>query len=77
MVMPLVVLRRDGDRAAGGLALAGLTCVCEDQSLITIERGGGLLCLQLHYTFFIFGGCSVAYVSVAISLFILMRLACI
>ena len=54
MVMPLVVLRRDGDRAAGGLALAGLTCVCEDQSLITIERGGGLLCLQLHYTFFYF-----------------------
>lgn len=42
MVMPLVVLRRDGDYAAGGSALLGLTCVYEVQSLVTIERGGDL-----------------------------------
>ena len=50
--------------------------VSEVQFLITIKRGGGLFaynCIML----FVFGGCSVAYVSVAISLFILMRLACI
>lgn len=72
--MLLVELSRDDDHAAGGSALADLACVW----------GGALgydhmmrrsFCLQLHYTFY-FGGYSVAYVSVAISLLILTRLAC-
>lgn len=42
MVMPLVVLRRDDHDATDGSALAGLACAYEAESLITIERGGGL-----------------------------------
>jgi len=55
MVMPLVVLRRDDDHAAYVFALAGLTCVYEAESLISIERSGGLFAYNCIILFILAG----------------------